>query len=392
MTSNLKSRQKWVIVGLVVLILIAAAYAMWAPRPGKPGEAATRTKDSSNTAALTVNIIKAQTQTWPQQIQAHGAVTAWQEVVVSPETGGLRIEKLLVDVGSTVRRGQVLVQLSDSTVKAELRKQEALVAQARANLVQAQTNLKRAKAVDVAGALAPQKLDEYQANHATAEASLASALADLESARLKLSHTKIVAADDGVVSSKSAVLGAVVTTGAELFRLIRQGRVEWRAELDAAQLASAAVGQPAHVVLPNGKKVEGKVRLVSPTLDAATGRGMAYVSLVAGQGSQPGQFASGTIDLASTHALTLPQSAIVLRDGRSYVYVLDERQQVSSRVVVSGRRQGDRVEIVTGLDPNWSVVASGGGFLSDGAKVTVVSANAAETAGAAAEAKTGGNR
>ncbi len=385
MNSNLKSNRKWVISGIVVLALSIAAYALWAFRPAGPGQAAAQPETQSSASALTVSVVSAETQKWPQQIQANGAVAAWQEVIVSPETGGLRIEKLLVDVGSTVRSGQLLAQLSDSTVKAELRKQEALVAQARASLVQAKTNLKRAQAIDVAGALAPQKLDEYLANEATAQASLASAQADLESARLKLAHTRIVAADDGVVSSKSAVLGNVVTAGAELFRLIRQGRVEWRAELDAGQLASAAAGQLAHVVLPNGKTVEGKVRLVSPTLSAATGRGMVYVSLVAGQGAQPGQFASGTIDLASTPALTLPQSAIVLRDGRSYVYVVDESQQVSSRGVVSGRRQGDRVEILSGVDPSWRIVASGGGFLSDGAKVSVVSADAGEM-------KSGGNR
>lgn len=385
MTISLKSSRKQVLSGIVVTVLIVAAYTLWNLRAGAPGRVVDETATTPGATALTVNVVHAETRTWPQQLQANGAVTAWQEVIVSAETGGLRIEKLLVDVGSKVRRGQLMVQLADATVRAEVRKQEALVAQARANVLQAAANLRRAQAVDVAGALAPQKLDEYQANEATAQAQLASAQADLESARLKLAHTQVVASDDGVVSTKSAVLGNVVSAGTELFRLIRQGRVEWRAELDASQLAGAAAGQRVNVVLPNGQTAEGKVRLVSPTLNPATGRGMVYVSLASGQGAQPGQFASGTISLSSTPALTLPQSAIVLRDGRSYVYFLDEQQQVSSRTVVAGRRQDARVEIVSGLDPAWRVVASGGGFLSDGAIVNVVTSNTSD-------AMAGGNR
>jgi len=385
MISKLKSNRKLVIAGVVAVALLAAAFALRASRAGDPGTPAAPAQSQPGATALTVQVVSADTRTWPQQLQASGAVAAWQEIIVSPETSGLRIAELLVDVGSTVRRGQLLARLADDTVTAEVRKQEALVAQARASLVQASTNLQRAQAVDVAGALAPQKMDEYRANEATAHAALASAQADLESARLKLSHTRIVAADDGVVSSKSAVLGNVVNAGAELFRLVRQGRVEWRAELDARQLASARVGQAARLVLPSGMNVEGKVRLISPTLSATTGRGTVYVSLASGQGAQPGQFASGTIDLDSKPALTLPQSALVLRDGRSYVYVLDDKQRVASRVVVAGRRQGDRVEVVSGLDPRCRVVASGGAFLSEGAAVTIASADAST-------ARTGGER
>jgi RND family efflux transporter MFP subunit len=375
MNSKLTTTQKLLVAGAVALALLAAALMILDLRGSTAGAPAASSTAQSGATALTVKVVSAETQTWPQLLQASGAVTAWQEIIVSPETSGLRIAELLVDVGSTVRRGQLMARLADDTVKAEVRKQEALVAQARASLVQASTNLKRSEAVDVAGALAPQKMDEYRANEATAQASLASAQADLESARLKLSHTQIVAADDGVVSSRSAVLGNVVNAGAELFRMVRQARVEWRAELDARQLASAREGQAAHLVLPGGLNAQGKVRLVSPTLNAATGRGLVYVSLVPGQGAQPGQFASGTIELGNTPALTLPQSAIVLRDGRSYVYVVDERHRAASQVVVTGRRQGDRVEVASGLQPGWRVVASGGGFLSEGVEVTIAPAD-----------------
>jgi RND family efflux transporter MFP subunit len=369
MKNKLNVNRKLVIAAAVAIAVLLIALLTRRPLTAEGSSTATQ----SSVSALTVNVATAETQSWPQQLQASGALTAWQEIIVSPETGGLRIARLLVDVGDTVRRGQLMAELADDTTRAELRKQEALVAQASASLAQASSNRQRAQAVDVAGALAPQKMDEYLTNEATALASVASAKADVESARQKLAHTRIVAADDGVVSSKSAILGNVVNTGAELFRLVRQGRVEWRAELDSRQLAGVRAGQIARLVLPGGRNVEGKVRLVSPTLSPTTGRGIAYVSLPSGDGVQPGLFASGTIALEAKPALTLPQSAVVLRDGRAYVYVVDSVNKVASRLVTTARRQGERIEVLSGINGTARVVASGAAFLSEGAPVTVAS-------------------
>ena len=141
------------------------------------------------------------------------------------------------------------------------------------------------------------------------------------------------------------MVGSVASVGTELYRLIRQGRIEWRAELDARQLAQVRVGQAAQVTLPGGPRVAGKVRLVSPTLSTATGRGIAYVSLEQAGAVRPGVFASGTIALPPQSVLTLPTSAVVARDGRSYVYVVGSDGKATSRVVATGRRQADRVEI-----------------------------------------------
>jgi RND family efflux transporter MFP subunit len=360
-----------------VALLLAAG--MWQARPA--GSATDGgTPKSATPSVLTVSAVSPRTQNWPQTIQASGPLAAWQEIIVSPETGGLRIAELLVDVGASVKRGQLLARLADDSVQADLRKQEAAVAQARANLEQAASNVQRAKLVEASGALSAQKIEEYRINEATARASLASAQAELDSIKLKLQQTRIVAVDDGIVSSKSAVLGNVVNAGAELFRLVRQGRIEWRAELDARQVAAVRAEQTARITLPGGESVEGQVRQVAPTLSATTGRAIVYVSLQRESGARAGMFASGTIELDAKPALTLPQSAIVLRDGKSYVFVIDAKNKVESRAVSTGRRQGDRIEVLAGLKNDPRIVASGGAFLSDGAQVTVAAADTAQIA------------
>ena len=360
---------KWVLE-VVVFVAIVIFAVLWSPR----GDAAPTPPDANTSTALTVELVTPQTRLWSQQISTNGAIAAWEEVVISPEVGGLRIAAMNVNVGDRVAKGQLLARLADETVRADLAKQEALLVQAEANAMQAQANLKRARTVDVAGAVSAKKMDEYQATDASAKANLASVQADVQSARLKLNQTRITASDEGMIAARSGVVGSVGTIGGELYRMIRQGRFEWRAELDAQQLALVRIGQTARVQLPTGVRVEGKIRLISPSISTTTGRGIVYVSLPVhlpnGTAVRSGVFANGTIELQQTPAITIPETAVVLRDGRSYVYWVRDGK-ASSRAVVTGRRQDNQVEIVSGLAAKEPVVAKGGAFLSEGARVSV---------------------
>ncbi len=355
---------------MVVLAIVLLSIAWWLLRQNAP-----RAAVSAPAPLLTVSLVKPTHQDWPEIIQANGNLAAWQDAVISAETGSLRITKLLVDVGSVVKRGQLLAELASASAVADVRKQQAAVAQAHANLEGAQADMKRAAMVAGGGALSAQKIDEYRTTEAADRALLESAEADLQSKRIVLAQTRILAVDDGVISSRSALLGNVVSAGTELFRIVRQSRIEWQAEVTPQQLARVRSGQLAHVLLPNSKTVEAKVRLVAPTLSTASGRAIVYVSLPVGSAAQSGMFASGSIELGKQSALTLPEQAVVLRDGRSDVYVLNpDHATVARRTVVTGRRRGGEVEIVSGLDAGSAVVQSGGAFLSDGAAVKVISA------------------
>jgi RND family efflux transporter MFP subunit len=365
---------------------IAATVSLLALAACQDKQAATGNKsaaqESQAPSVLTVEVVTPTTLQWPQSVRANGALTAWQEVIVSPETGGLRIAELLVDVGSRVKRGQVLARLADESLLNDLHKQQATVAQAQATLEQAVSNLRRSRMVETTGGLSAQSIEDYRISEATARASLASAKADLDAAELKLRQSRVVAPDDGLVSSRAGILGNVVSAGTEMFRLVRQGRVEWQGEVDARQLATIREGQRATVTLPDGRHVDGRVRLVGPVLSTNTGRAVVYVALPTDSGAKVGMFGNGLIELPAQAALTLPQTALVARDGRDYVYLVGQDNKVKSVPVTVGRRLQQRVEVLGGLTPNARIVASGGAFLSEGAKVTVVAAASAASAAA----------
>ena len=328
---------------------------------GKPDEA----------SALSVQITQPQTQVWPDLIRVNGPIQAWQEIIVSPETSGLRLAELVVDVGAKVKRADLLARLADEGPTAELHKHQSLAKQAQASLTKANSNLARAQATGNSGAYSAQQLEELQLNLTIAEAVYQSALADLDNAKLKLAHTRITASDDGLITAKLGVLGTVVSSGTEIFRMMREGKLEWRPEVDAQQLAAIQPGQTVLLSLPGGAQTKGEVRLASPAIDPHTGRAVIYVSLEADSPARAGMFASGSIAFAKRDALSLPRSALTLRDGRAYVWLVDSDNRVSSQLVATGRSQGERVEIVTGIEASARIVAAGGAFLAEGAKVTI---------------------
>lgn len=332
----------------------------------------------SDTSSLSVETTQAQKQVWPNEVTASGRLLPWQEAVISAETGSLRIASLHADIGDKVSKGQLLATLSQDSLLAEQSKQQATVDQAQANLRKAQSDLRRAEVVGTTGVLSSQQSEQYRIAVDTAKAELAAARADMQSIRIRLGQTRIVAVDDGTVSSRSALLGSVVDAGTEMFRLERGSRIEWQAELDARQLISVRPGQQARLTLPGGQSVAGQVRLVSPILDSTTGRALVYVALPPDTGARSGMYASGHIELASAPALTVPDSAVILRDGRSWVFVVGADNRVTQRRVDVGRRRDNALEIVSGVDQQQTLVLSGGAFLSDGAQVTPVASRATQ--------------
>lgn len=332
----------------------------------------TATAEQASAPALTVSLAAPTQRDWPETVPASGWLKPWQEAVIASETSGLRITDVLVDVGSVVKKGQTLVRLSQESTLADLRKQEAAVVTAQASLAKAKANADRARQLRSSGALSDEKITEYFADEQTATASLASEEAALDSEKIKLAQTTITAVDDGLITSRSANLGAVVSTGTELFRLVRQQRVEWQAEVSTRYLPRISEGLSVEISGADDHPIQGKVRLVGPSVSTDTSRVIVYVALPADVRPRVGLYVTGSIELQTTPALTVPETAIVFRDGISYVFTAGDDARVRRIRVETGRRNNGEVEIVSGIDRSSKVVTSGGAFLSDNDLVKIV--------------------
>jgi RND family efflux transporter MFP subunit len=374
----------------VIVLLCAALSAgvILAPHPA----AADEKKADAPRPSLTVTTARPQKTTLPIRLTANGNVAAWQEAIISSESNGLRLAEVYVNVGDVVKKGELLAQFNADTVNADVAQARAALIEAQAMAAEARANAERARSIENTGALSAQQVSQYMTAEQTANARIASARAALNTQDLRLKYTKVIAPDAGVISARSATVGVVAAPGTELFRMIRQGRLEWRAEITAPELRNVKIGASAIVKAANGSELTGKVRMVAPTIDPQTRSALVYVDLPPNTGKQPpfkaGMFASGQFELGTSEAMTVPQQSVAVRDGFSYVFKLNNDQRVSQIKVQTGRRLGDRIEVLGGLQPGTLIVVGGAGFLNDGDLVR----NAGAPADGANTAVGGGGR
>ena len=367
--TTMPSSQRLLLVATPIAVALAAlAVTVAVHAADKPAASA------APKPALTVTVTSPQPASVPLKIAANGNIAAWQEASVGTEANGLRLAEVRVNVGDVVKRGQVLASFTPDTIAAELAQTRAAVAEAEATLAEASANAQRARELQATGALSAQQINQYLTAERTAQARLEAQRAAAKTQQLRLAQTQVLAPDNGVISARSATVGAVLPAGQELFRLIRGGRLEWRAEVSAADLAQLKPGVAAAVTPAGGTPIVGKLRMVAPTVDPATRNGIVYVDLPQPGSARAGMFARGEFEIGQTQGLSLPQSAVLLREGFSYVLQVGPDSKVQQVKVSTGRRWADRVEITGGVERNARVVASGGGFLGDGDLVRVVDA------------------
>jgi len=376
-TSQNTKKKVWLIAAIII-VLITVTFLMWKTSSSKNSDTDDKQNNAqTNTqkAALTVTVVSPEQQNWKQVFTANGNIAAWQEVVISSELSGQRLTRVNVNVGDEVKRGQILAEINSETIRADLAAAKASYAEAQAVLADAITNNKRIQQLKNTGAISAQESTQYQTSQATAQARLDAAKAQIESNQLRLAQTQVVSPDNGVISARTATVGSLAQTGQELFRLIRDHRLEWRAEVTTTDLYKLKQGMTAHVISPDPSqpKVTGQVRMIAPVIDPQTRYGLVYVDLPTTQAIRMGMFVKGEFDLGEKTAITIPQTALLLRDGFSYVFVLDQNNRVTQKKVTTGRRQNDRVEILD-LPLNVKVVSSGTGFLTDGDLVNVAQA------------------
>jgi RND family efflux transporter MFP subunit len=348
---------------------------------------ACRKKDATNaapTGAMAVTVVRAKTQPLQRSVLVSGPIAAWEEMQLGVELTGLRVTALNVDVGQQVRKGELLLQLDHRSLDAELAQANASLREAEAGASLARSKLARGELLVKDKYISATQLDELRAGRTQGDARVGTARAMRDTAALRRSFADLRAPDDGIISKRLVQPGQVVSAGSELLRLIRQGRLEWRAELAEAELARVKPGDRIALTTRDGRAVSGTVRAVSPGVDSSTRTGTIHADLPQPEGLQPGTFLQGRIDTGLAQAITVPAAAVVQRDGHPNVFTVDAKGITHRVRLRTGGSDNGQVEVLDGLKAGDAVVDQGAGFLGDGDTVRVVEATSVASKTAAA--------
>ncbi|GAB3357079.1 efflux RND transporter periplasmic adaptor subunit [Lysobacter tyrosinilyticus] len=327
-------------------------------------------------AGQAVEVVSPRVQAVPRAVRASGTIAAWEEIGIGAEVSGLRVTEVAVEVGDTVRRGDLLVRLDARTQRAKVAQAEAAVAQAQASAAVAAKRAKRTRELASQDFVSRQDADQAEAEALNAEAQLRTMRSALEAVRVELGFTEIRAPQDGAISARNVQPGQVTGASDNLFRMIRDGRLEWRAEVTGSDLERVAPGMPVRLVGAGGATIEGRVRKVSPAVDARRMTGIVYADLPQPGPLRAGMFHAGSIVLGQAPGLVIPIDAVVRRDGRAYAYVVDRSDHARERRIRTASSVGASIDISEGLQPGDRVVSRGAGFLADGDLVRVVAPDA----------------
>lgn len=353
------------------------------------------------------SIVVTQVETKPivDRVVATGAVKAVEETYVSPLVDGLSIRTLNADVGDHVEAESTLATLNQdmlvlqkSQYAASLAKTNAALAQYQAQLAEAHANAdeavrvsERSKKLAEAGSMSTAQRDQERAAATAALARVKSAeqlvsvaYADINVAEaqisdvdLRLARTDVKTPVSGVVSARTAKVGAIANgTGEPLFTIIRDGAVEMKAEIIETDLPKLEIGQKAKVTLADGKTViDGKIRLISPVIDTQTRLGNVYISLLEPEKARVGMYARAQIIITEKQALVLPLSAVTnTRDGMVARKIEGDVAHVAP--VETGIQDDGYIEIRSGLNQGDRVITKAGAFVRDGDRIKPVLADA----------------
>ncbi|MFP7722789.1 efflux RND transporter periplasmic adaptor subunit [Lysobacter sp. A3-1-A15] len=358
--------RSWLIALAAALMLAACA-----------GEDAGPTTDTSAMAVTTAPVVRRELASG---ITASGPVTAVEEMQLGVELGGQRVTAVNVDEGEAVARGDVLLTLDARTLDSDLAQANAALREAEAGAALARSNLARGNQLAAGQYISAAALDELRAGRTQAEARVGTARAARDATQLRRDFATLRAPANGIISARLVQPGQVVAAGGELLRLIKDGALEWRAELSASDLGAVEPGDRVELRDGSGAAVVGVVRAVSPGVDAATRTGTVFADLPEPGALRPGTYLEGRIHTGMARVPVVPVAAVVLRDGFPSVFVVGGDGTVSLKRIERGGSDDGFVEVRSGLAAGAHVVTRGAGFLADGDRVRVVPASTAPTA------------
>ena len=366
-------RGRKIVIALVVVVLLAiAAWAMFGRKKADPA-AGTKTEQMPS-----VTVVVPGRKTVDRTLSATGTLAARREMPVGVAGEGGMITRVLVEPGQWVNAGQVLATVDRSVQTQTAQSLAAQVAVARSDQSIAQAELDRAQQLVDRGFISKADLQRKAATRDAAAARVQVAAASLREANARTGRLDIRAPAAGLVLTRGAEPGQIVSSGSGvLFRMAQGGQMEMRAQLSEADLASLHTGARAQVTpVGSDRTFAGEVWQVSPIIDPQTRQGIARVALRYDPALRPGGFASATIVGGAAVAPLLPDSALQSDEKGSFVYIIDKDDKVARRNIRIGQVSDAGVTVLSGLDGTERVVRSAGGFLAPGQKVKPIAQKA----------------
>lgn len=354
---------------------------------GQPDRA--KPADPAAMPARSVSVARAQTRAIARTIGATGSLAAQEQATLSAKVAG-RLERLEVDIGSELRQGDLVAQIEPRDYELGLQEAAAALAQARAALglpiagdddrieleqvtavrqaravlEEAAKNRERVQRLSGSGIASQSEVDTVEATYTVAAARYDSALeeargrmatvaqrrAEFDLARKRLADASVRAPFDGAVQARPATIGEYVAVGVPIVRLVKTARLRLQLDVPERECTRVRAGQVVQLHVEGDSRLyTGQIARLSPALDEQT-RTLRVEADVPRQGSlRPGLFARAQIVVAEADsALTVPEKAVITFAGLEKVVVVEDGRAVE-KVVSTGHRGPDWVEIVSGL-------------------------------------------
>jgi membrane fusion protein, multidrug efflux system len=306
-------------------------------------------------------------------IETTGTLKADEEVVVSSEVDGI-VKSVKVEEGYAVSQGVLLAEINPIDYVLEEKRADAALKQAQASLANAKAEYQRKESLFKEELITKQQFDDISTRVTLAEADLARAKASLDTSRERLLRTKIYSPLNGMVKEKKVSAGDYVRNGSPLFQLIKIDQLKMTFTVSEKDIAVLRKGQEVVFTVDSfpDKKFKGRVSLLYPNVEERT-RTMQAEAIVpnAGRLLKPGLFARISIYTAATRdAVVAPLTALMYDNSTISIFVV-EGNVAHQRMIKTGGKYGENVEVVEGLKEKEQVVVVGQNNLSEGVKVNV---------------------
>jgi len=388
-------------LGIVKLIMlnikrVTIAFAVASLLAGCGKNEVTPAAKTAPASPVAVSVIPVRSTNWPDVYEATGTVRARMSSAIASRMTG-QVREVRVNLGDRVSAGQVLVVLDAEGLDAASSGSEAALAEARSAQPEIESAVTAAKAqLDLAQitfgrmrdlfakkSISNQEFDEASAKLKVAEANYAMAMAKREqlagkiaqaeqgvrSARINRSYSTIVAPFAGIVAEKSIEPGMLATPGAPLITIEQAGAWRLEASVEESRLANIRRGQAVEVQIESlGRTVDGRISEIVPAVDPASRTATVKIDLPQVADLRGGQFGRARFKMGQREVLAIPANAVAERGQLQNVYIATENT-ARARMVTLGARNGDQVEVLSGLTAGDTLIYPIPSGLSEGSPI-----------------------